>query len=148
MSISIGVLLVDDERDFVEMLGLRLEEEGHRVATAFSGEEALQALTQSHDITDVVLLDLKMPGLDGVETLKAIKERWPLLEVILLTGHGTIDSAVAGLKSGAFDYLLKPADFSELLEKLDQARRLKWEQEERMRLAEAKLMGRRSGGLL
>ncbi|KMY68109.1 chemotaxis protein CheY [Desulfocarbo indianensis] len=130
------------------MLGLRLEEEGHRVATAFSGEAALGALEESHEITDVVVLDLKMPGLDGVETLKAIKERWPLLEVILLTGHGTIDSAVAGLKSGAFDYLLKPADFGELLEKLDQARRLKWEQEERMRLAEAKLMGRRSGGLL
>ncbi|MFH2128648.1 MAG: response regulator [Pseudomonadota bacterium] len=139
---------MDDEQDFTEMLGLRLKEEGHRIYAAFSGEQALQALERGHDTVDVVVLDLKMPGLDGEETLKAIKERWPQLEVILLTGHGTIDTAVACLKAGAFDYLLKPAEFSELLAKLEKARRLKWEREERMRMAEAKLLGRRSGGLM
>ncbi len=148
MILSIGVLLVDDQRDFTEMLGLRLQEEGHRVSAAFSGEHALQALERGHETVDVVVLDLKMPGLDGEETLKAIKERWPQLEVILLTGHGSIDTAVTCLKAGAFDYLLKPAYFSELLAKLGKARRLKWEREERMRMAEAKLGGRRSGGLM
>lgn len=148
MTLSIGVLLVDDERDFAEMLGLRLKEEGHRISAAFSGEQALRDLARGHETVDVVVLDLKMTGLDGVETLKAIKERWPLLEVIIMTGHGSIDTAVTCLKAGAFDYLLKPADFSELLIKLKKARRLKWEREERMLMAEAKLLGRRSGGLM
>jgi DNA-binding NtrC family response regulator len=148
MILSIGVLLVDDERDFTETLGLRLKEEGHRVSMTFSGEQALRDLEYGHDTVDVVVLDLKMTGQDGVEILKAIKRRWPLLEVIIMTGHGSIDTAVACLKAGAFDYLLKPANFTDLLDKLKKARRLKWERQERMLMAEAKLWGRRNAGLV
>ncbi|KMY66975.1 chemotaxis protein CheY [Desulfocarbo indianensis] len=145
--LPIDILLVDDEKDFVEMLALRLQEEGHHVRTAFSGQEALQALADESENTDVVVLDIKMPGMDGIETLQAIQNKYPIIEVILLTGHGTIDTAVQGLKSGAFDYLLKPADFPELIAKLEAARKRKYEQEERIRLAEAKAIERRSGGL-
>jgi DNA-binding response OmpR family regulator len=93
----------------------------------------------------VVILDILMPGMDGIETLKEIKRKRPLVEVIMLTGHGTTESAVEGMKLGAFDYLLKPARFEELTAKLEAARRRKDEQEERIRQAEAKLLVRRSG---
>jgi len=145
MKLPIDILLVDDEKDFVEMLSLRLTEEGHHVRTAFSGQEALAALAEETANTDVVVLDIRMPGMDGIDALKEIKARFPIVEVILLTGHGAIDTAVQGLKSGAFDYLLKPADFPDLLAKLDAARKRKYEHEERIRLAEAKSLGRRSG---
>ena len=143
VKIPIDILLVDDEKDFVEMLGLRLTEEGHRVRPAHSGKEALEALAVAAG--DVVILDIKMPGMDGIETIKEIKSRFPIVEVILLTGHGSIDTAVEGLKSGAFDYLLKPADFEELLTKLDAARARKYEQEERIIKAEARALMRRTG---
>ena len=86
-----------------------------------------------------------MPGMDGIEVLKEIKTRFPLVEVIMLTGHGTVDTAVKGMKLGAFDYLLKPADFEDLQNKLENAKRRKYEQEERIRKAEAKLLSRRTG---
>jgi DNA-binding response OmpR family regulator len=146
--LPIDILLVDDEKDFVEMLSLRLQEEGHHVRAAYSGQEALQALGVETENTDVVVLDIKMPGMDGIETLQAIRSKFPIVEVILLTGHGAIDTAVQGLKSGAFDYLLKPADFPELLSKLEAARKRKYEQEERIRLAEAKSLGRGGEGLI
>lgn len=139
------ILLVDDEKDFVEMLSLRLEETGERVTPAYSGRECL-AMLEKMEI-DVVVLDILMPGMDGIETLKEIKKRFPLVEVIMLTGHGTTESAVEGMKLGAFDYLLKPARFDELTEKLEAARKRKDEQEERIRKAEAKLLLRRSGDL-
>jgi DNA-binding NtrC family response regulator len=94
---------------------------------------------------DVVILDIRMPGMGGMTALKQIKETYPLVEVILLTGHGAIDTAVDGLKSGAFDYLLKPAPFDQLLTTLEAARRRKAEQEERIRRAEARSLIRRSG---
>ncbi|MFH1625700.1 MAG: response regulator, partial [Pseudomonadota bacterium] len=94
----------------------------------------------------VVILDIKMPGMDGIETLREIKKRHPLVEVILLTGHGAVDTAVEGMKRGAFDYLLKPADFEDLLGKLEGARKRKSEHEERIRKAEAQALLRRSGG--
>jgi DNA-binding NtrC family response regulator len=143
MKIPIEILIVDDEKDFVEMLSLRLQDEGHRVSGAFSGEDGLAALEQ-HDF-DVVILDIKMPGMDGIQALKGIKAKHPIVEVILLTGHGAVDTAVEGLKSGAFDYLNKPADFTDLLAKLEAARKRKWEQEERIREAEAHAMIRRTG---
>ena len=96
---------------------------------------------------DVVILDIKMPGMDGIEVLREIKNRHPLIEVIMLTGHGSTESAVEGMKLGAYDYLLKPADFSDLTEKLHGARKRKDEQEERIRKAEAKLLLRRSGDI-
>jgi DNA-binding NtrC family response regulator len=145
IKIPTRVLLVDDEKDFVEMLSLRLEEIGERVTSAFSGRECLKIL-EKKDI-DVVILDILMPGMDGIATLKEIKSRFPLVEVIMLTGHGTTESAVEGMKLGAFDYLLKPARFDELTEKLESARKRKDEQEERIRKAEAKLLMRRSGDL-
>ena len=137
------VLVVDDEKDFVEMFAMRLEDAGERVRKAYSGEEGLEVLAKS-DI-DVVILDIKMPGMDGIETLREIKRRFPLVEVILLTGHGAVDTAVEGMKLGAFDYLNKPAEFKELLEKLTGACRRKDEQEERIRKAEERGLLRRTG---
>jgi len=138
------VLLVDDEEDFVEMLSLRLQESGEKVSAACSGEGCLDTLAKT-DI-DVVVLDIKMPGMDGMETLGEIKKRFPLVEVIMLTGHGSAETAVAGMKLGAFDYLMKPAEFEELTSKLQRARKRKDEQEERIRQAESKLLVRKSGG--
>lgn len=136
------ILLVDDEEDFVEMLSLRLKEFGENVLAAYNGEECLQTLGQSE--VDVVILDVKMPGMDGIETLQEIKKRFPLVEVIMLTGHGTLESAVQGMKLGAFDFLLKPADFEDLLDKLKRARQRKHDQEERIRGAEAGMLLRTS----
>ena len=143
LKIPIDILIVDDERDFVEMLSLRLADEGHRVRSALTGENGLAALADGE--CDVVILDIRMPGMDGITTLKTMKARHPVVEVILLTGHGTIDTAVEGLKSGAFDYVQKPANFAELLDKLAAARARKAEQEERIRKAEARALLRRSG---
>jgi len=138
------VLLVDDEKDFVEMLSLRLQEEGEMVSAANSGKECLETLVRTN--IDVVVLDIRMPGMDGMETLGEIRKRFPLVEVIMLTGHGSTETAVEGMRLGAFDYLMKPADFDELTAKLQNARKRKDEQEERIRLAEAKLLIRKSGG--
>ena len=145
IKIPTRVLLVDDEKDFVEMLGLRLAEVGENVTPAHSGQECLQVLEKKE--IDVVILDILMPGMDGIATLKEIKRRFPLVEVIMLTGHGTTESAMKGLKLGAFDYLLKPAHFGELTAKLESARKRKDEQAERIRKAEAKLLLRKSGDI-
>jgi DNA-binding NtrC family response regulator len=143
IKIPTKVLIVDDEVDFVEMLSLRLEEADEKVVPAYNGRECLEILNKL-DI-DVVILDIKMPGMDGIQTLREIKKSFPLVEVIMLTGHGTTETAVEGMKLGAFDYLLKPTDFQDLLEKLENARKRKDEQEERIRKAEAKLLLRKSG---
>ena len=143
IKIPTKVLVVDDEKDFVEMLSLRLNETGEKVTSAFSGQECLDALAK--DDIDVVVLDIKMPGMDGIETLREIKKEFPLVEVIMLTGHGSTESAVEGMKLGAFDYLLKPADFDDLSTKLDAARKRKDEHQDRIRKAEAKLLLRKVG---
>lgn len=145
IKIPTKVLLVDDEKDFIEMLSLRLKEVGEKITVAYSGQEGLDALKKA-DI-DVVILDIKMPGMDGIETLTEIKKKYPLVEVIMLTGHGSTETAVQGMKLGAFDYLMKPADFNDLNAKLEGARKRKDEQEERIRKAEAKLLLRKSGGI-
>ena len=145
IKIPINVLVVDDEKDFVEMFSLRLKEVGEKVKGVYSGEEALSLLARQP--IDVVILDIKMPGMDGIETLRAIKRQHPLVEVILLTGHGSVDTAVEGLKLGAFDYTNKPADFEDLLVKLEGARKRKEEQEERIRKAEVRGLLRRSGDI-
>jgi DNA-binding NtrC family response regulator len=139
------VLLVDDEKDFAEMLSLRLQEIGEKVHVAYNGMECLDKLSKLN--IDVVILDVKMPGMNGIETLTEIKKRFPLVEVIMLTGHATTESAVEGMKRGAYDYLLKPSNFDELVVKLENARKKKDEQEERIRKAEARLLVRRTGGL-
>ncbi len=143
--VPINILVVDDEEDFVEMFTMRLKEVGEVVNGVFSGQECLQFLEQND--VDVVILDIKMPGMDGIETLREIKRRYPIVEVILLTGHGTTLTAVEGMKLGAFDYLNKPADFKDLMEKLEGARRCKAEQEERIRKAESRALMRKTGNL-
>ncbi len=139
---SSKIMLVDDEKDFVEMLSLRLKENGESVIAAYNGRECLDTLKKTP--VDVVILDVKMPGMDGIETLKKIKNQYPLVEVIMLTGHGTIQSAVEGMKLGAFDFLLKPADFEELTGKLIKAREHKKEQMERIQKAETAMLLRQS----
>ncbi len=136
------IMLVDDEKDFVEMLSLRLKENEENVIAAYNGQECLDALEKTQ--VDVIILDVKMPGMDGIETLKQIKKRHPLVEVIMLTGHGTIQSAVEGMKLGAFDFLLKPADFKALTEKLNKAKERRKEQMERIQKAEAAILLRQS----
>jgi DNA-binding NtrC family response regulator len=143
LKIPIDILIVDDERDFVEILTMRLTDEGHRVRAAFDGDEGLAALAEAP--SDVVILDIRMPKMDGITALKEIKRLYPIVEVILLTGHGAVDTAVEGLKSGAFDYVQKPANFEELLEKLAAARNRKVEHEERIRRGEARILMRHSG---
>jgi len=143
IKIPARVLIVDDEKDFVEMFSLRLQAQGEKVSTAHSGKEALTVLGQT--IIDVVILDIRMPGMDGIDTLKQIKTLFPIVEVILLTGHGSTETAVEGMKLGAFDYLMKPADFEDIKIKIENARKRKDEQEERIRKAELRLLLRRSG---
>ncbi|HKL82720.1 MAG TPA: response regulator [Desulfobacter sp.] len=143
VKIPVKILIVDDEKDFVEMFSLRLNRQGEKVSAAYSGQEALDLLEKTK--IDVVILDIRMPGMDGIETLKKIKARYPLIEVILLTGHGSTETAVEGMKSGAFDYLMKPADFEDISEKLTNAWNRKNEQEERIRKAEARFLLRRTG---
>lgn len=143
IKIPVKVLIVDDEEDFVEMFSLRLENQGEKVFTAYSGQEALEVLKE--ESIDVVMLDIRMPVMDGIETLKKIKKEFPIVEVIMLTGHGSAETAVEGMKLGAFDYLMKPADFDDIRIKLENARKRKEDHEERIRKAEARLLLRRSG---
>lgn len=114
------VLLVDDERDFVSAMTKRLTKRDLEVSNAFDGLEALEALSQDERI-EVVVLDVKMPGMSGVEALREIKRRYPLVEVIMLTGYATIETAIEGMKLGAYDYLMKPCDMDELLGKVGEA---------------------------
>lgn len=128
------VLLVDDEEQFVEILAQRLQTRGFHVETTFNGDDAIQFIGQ-HDV-DVVILDVLMPGRDGIEVLRELKRIKPLVEVIMLTGHGTVDTAISGMKLGAYDYLMKPTDTAELVEKITKSFERKKEQEERIRQAE------------
>ncbi len=145
IKIPARVLIVDDEKDFVQMFSLRLQAQGEKVSTAYSGKDALKVLAQVP--IDVVILDIRMPGMDGIDTLKQIKITYPLVEVILLTGHGSTETAVEGMKLGAFDYLMKPAEFEEIKLKVENARQRKDDQEERIRKAEVRLLLRRSGDI-
>ena len=128
------VMFVDDEVPFVETMKKRLEKRAITVITAFSGEEALETL-ESHQNTDVVILDVKMPGMDGIETLRNIRKGFPLIEIIMLTGHGTIESAIEGMKQGAFDYLLKPCEIEQITAKVLEAAEKKRSHEQKIREA-------------
>ncbi|MEE4262596.1 MAG: response regulator [Desulfobacteraceae bacterium] len=112
----IRLLLIDDEKDFVNILSKRIKRRNIDVAKAFSGAEAIQALRGQK--FDVAVLDLKMEDMDGIEVLKIMKIMAPRLAVIMLTGHGSAEAAERGLKLGAFDYLTKPCELEELLEKI------------------------------
>ena len=139
------LLLVDDEERYLQTTQKLIEKKGYDVLTAQSGKEALEKL-KSQNI-HVVILDVKMPGMDGIDVLKQIKKLYPIIEVILLTGHGSTETAVEGMKLGAFDYLMKPADFEDIKIKLENAWNRKEEQEERIRKAEVRLLLRRSGDI-
>ena len=119
MSLAV-ILLVDDEVPFVETMTKRLTKRNLTVLSAFSGKEGLEKLKEHAEI-DVVILDVKMPGLDGLEALRVIKKTHPLVEVIILTGHASAETAVEALSLGAFDYLVKPCDVSTLLKKANEA---------------------------
>ena len=141
-----SVLVVDDEAQFVETLIKRLEKRGVRASSAHSGQEALDCLAGSGATrTDVVILDVKMPGMDGLETLAAIKEEHPLVEVIMLTGHATVDSAIEGMKHGAYDYLMTPCDLDVLMTKLNEATTKKREHEDKILEARATMISLRRG---
>ena len=128
---TIKVLLVDDETSFVEALGRRLTLRKLHVLTAGSADEALDILGRVE--LDVVVLDVKMPGTDGLTAIKTIKRRHPLVEVILLSGHANLEASVGGVALGAFDYLLKPVRIDELVYKIEDAFRRKTLQEEKIR---------------
>jgi DNA-binding NtrC family response regulator len=117
---NVNVLLVDDEVPFVEALTRRLARRSLEITSAFTGQQALDKLAESKTL-EVVILDVKMPGMDGIETLKRIKESYPLVEVIMLTGHATVESAIEGMKFGAFDYLMKPCEIDDLVAKVEDA---------------------------
>jgi DNA-binding NtrC family response regulator len=130
------MMLVDDEERFLSTTKKLLSKKGYDVFTAISGAEALEKLGTQN--IHVVILDVKMPGMDGIETLKAIKRRFPMVEVIMLTGHGTVESAVEGLKSGATDYLTKPTDVNDLIAKAEEAFEKRQRLEEKIRVAQTR----------
>ncbi|MBF0205021.1 MAG: response regulator [Desulfamplus sp.] len=119
MTNEINILLVDDEDSYREILSKRLARRGIHVLQAEGGEKALQIL-EKHPV-DIIILDVKMQGMDGIECLRHIKERYEGSEVIMLTGHAEIHGGVEGIKSGAFDYLTKPVELEHLIRKIMQA---------------------------
>jgi DNA-binding NtrC family response regulator len=126
------LLLVDDENEFVKTLARRLRHRGYVVECAFSGTESLRRLEKEDDV-DVVFLDVRMPDPDGIKTVEKIKKKYPLVEVIMLTGYATVHSAVEALKFGAFDYLMKPCDLNDLISKAEQAASRKKDREDKIR---------------
>lgn len=127
---DIRVLLVDDEKGYIQPLSERLRSRGFNVAIAFSGEEAL-ILIENNDF-DVVLLDIMMPGKNGLETLQDIRKIDFLVPIILLTGHAKIETAMEEVKTGVFDYLLKPVQIDQLVERIQLAHERKIVRERRI----------------
>jgi DNA-binding NtrC family response regulator len=126
-----SVLIVDDEEDFVETVVKRLKGRGLDTVGVHSGPQALEQL-DNRDF-DVVVLDVKMPGMDGIETLRAIKKKKPRTEVIMLAGHGSVESGIQGLQLGAYNYVMKPVPLDDLLKQMIQAYERKVIEEERSR---------------
>jgi DNA-binding response OmpR family regulator len=133
--VKMRIMLVDDEERFLQTTQKLLAKHGYDAITAASGVQCLQMLEK--ELVHVVILDVKMPEMDGVETLKRIKQKFPMVEVIMLTGHATAESAVEGMKSGANDYLVKPADIEVLIEKAEAAFKRRMELESKIQMAEA-----------
>jgi len=130
------VLLVDDEEEFIETLAERMRNRGMDVATSSSGGDALDLIDR--EPYDVVVLDLQMPGMDGLEALARIKRRQPEIQVVLLTGHATVEKSVEAMKRGALEFLEKPIDLAALSEVIHKAKDAKMillekEAEERIR---------------
>ena len=118
-ALRIRLLLVDDEPDFKEVMLKHLSRKGIRLSVAECCLDALDLLDTTP--ADVIIMDMNMPGMDGIQCLRQVKERWPLTEVIILTGHASVQSGMEGMQSGAFDYCIKPIDVRELLEKVELA---------------------------
>ena len=130
-------LVVDDEEDFLETLVNRLKKRDIDATGVKSGEEALELV--KHKLFDVIIMDIKMPGgMDGIEALREIKNIQPITEVILLTGHGSVETSIEGMKLGAFDYLLKPVKIEDLIPKMAQAFEKKSSHEPKIRSARIK----------
>ena len=130
------ILIVDDEEDFVQALSERLKIRDYDVTTALSGDDAIEKV--KHYNFDVVILDVLMPGVDGIEVLREMKRIKPLTEVIMITGQPTVETAIEGMKLGANDYLMKPCDTEDLVLKINRAYEKKAEHEERIREAKVK----------
>ena len=130
------VLIVDDEEEFREMTVKRLSKRDLECESAPDGDTALEMITKKN--YDVVLLDVKMPGRDGIETLREIKRMTPMTEVVMLTGHASVESGINGIKYGAFDYLMKPMELDALFEKLNAAYERKREQQNKIEMAQIK----------
>ncbi len=128
---EVRVLLVDDEVEFVDTLAKRMKKRKLTASRVNSGEDALEFLGQHP--TDVVILDVKMPGIDGMQTLMEIKRQYPLIEVIMLTGHANVEVAIEGMEIGAFDYLMKPMAIDDLVYKIQDAYKKKSIQEEKIK---------------
>jgi len=124
------VLMVDDEQDFLNTFQKRLRRRKVDVDAVTCGEDALEYM--ENNSPDIVILDVKMPGMDGITVLNKIKRKYPLVEVILLTGHANMEVAAEGMEIGAFDYLLKPASLDELMFKIEDAYKRKTLQEEKI----------------
>jgi DNA-binding NtrC family response regulator len=131
---ELNVLFVDDEVDFLETLLKRMKKRDVNVTGVESGEKALGLLDR--EPVDVIVLDVRMPGMDGIQTLREIKKRYPLVEVIMLTGHASLEVAIEGMELGAFDYLMKPVDIDELLYKIQDAYKKKLIQVEKIKYME------------
>jgi DNA-binding NtrC family response regulator len=126
-----NVVLVDDETEFLDTLVKRIKKRNVNAYGVGSGEDALAFLNQ-HPV-DVVVLDVRMPGMDGIQALRQIKQQHPLVEVIMLTGHASLEVAIEGMELGAFDYMMKPIDIDELLYKLQDAHKKKFIQTEKIK---------------
>jgi len=124
---DIKILLVDDEDDFRTTLANRLRKRRLEVREVESGYKAVELVRETP--LDIAIIDVKMPGMDGLETLKQIKQIQPMLEVIMLTGHASVESGIEGMRLGAFDYLMKPCDINELVLKIEDAYQRKLVQE-------------------
>ena len=133
----IKLLLVDDEKPFLDTITKRLEKREFNVSAVYSGQESLKELENNKSI-EVIILDVKMPGMDGIETLGEIKKRFPLVEVIMLTGHASVETAIDGMKVGAFDYLMKPCDIDVLVTKVEEAAAKKRKHDEKIMEARMK----------
>ena len=131
---KIKVLLVDDEEDFVESLAERLQLRNFEVKSALNGDDAIKLVSENE--FDVIILDVKMPVKSGIETLKEIKNINQLSQVIMLTGHATVESAIQGMKLGAYDYIMKPTDTEELIKLVNKAYKIVEEHRDRIRRAE------------
>jgi len=140
---KIKLLLVDDEKDFIESLAERLQLRDFNVKWALNGDDAIKLVRENE--FDVIVLDVKMPGKSGIETLKEIKIINQLSQVIMLTGHATVESAIQGMKLGAYDYIMKPTVTEDLINLINKAYKIVEEQKERIRRAEIENIVKKHG---